>query len=348
MPLYPEIVFLIKRGDEVKKITVKDIAEKAGVSVSAVSFVINNKPGVSEETRKRVKRIIEESDFKPNQASRKLIMKKSFNICLMLNSFSSPFEDLFYFETTRGITNRSMKLGYNITIAKPVKKQSELPDMIYSGDADGIIFMQDTDEKLIEKANKSGVPFLVVDSHSIDPKITSVSPDYKKAVADATTYLIEHGHRDIAIITSETVPSFHTQTLDSFLETLEGAGIIPHPDFYNIRVSDEESAYIKAKELLSLKKRPTAVLCTTDNFAIGVMKCAKEMNIAIPDDVSVIGIDDIILSRYVEPNLTTMGIDKVGMGSLAMDMLIRKINGEAVESVLLPMELIKRDSVCKK
>jgi len=241
-----------------------------------------------------------------------------------------------------------MKLGYNITIAKPVKKQSELPDMIYSGDADGIIFMQDTDEKLIEKANKSGVPFLVVDSHSIDPKITSVSPDYKKAVADATTYLIEHGHRDIAIITSETVPSFHTQTLDSFLETLEGAGIIPHPDFYNIRVSDEESAYIKAKELLSLKKRPTAVLCTTDNFAIGVMKCAKEMNIAIPDDVSVIGIDDIILSRYVEPNLTTMGIDKVGMGSLAMDMLIKKINGELVESVLLPMELIKRDSVCQK
>jgi undecaprenyl pyrophosphate phosphatase UppP len=85
-------------------------------------------------------------------------MKKSFNICLMLNSFSSPFEDLFYFETTRGITNRSIKLGYNITITKPVKKQTELPDIIYSGDADGIILMQDTDENLIEKANKNRVP----------------------------------------------------------------------------------------------------------------------------------------------------------------------------------------------
>ncbi len=328
-----------------KKLTVKEIAKMAGVSVTAVSFVLNDKPGVSQKTRDSVKRIIKETGFKPNLNSKKLLLKKSFNICLMINSFSSPFEDLFYFEITRGIINQSRKYNYNIVMSKPIMAQSELPDMIYSGDADGMIFMQDISPALMEKAIASGVPFVVVDSHSTKEQVTSINPDYCGATRSATSYLIEHGHRDIAIIASRTVPEFYEQTLCGFKSALEEHNLAPNPDFFGLSASDEASAYEVARELFSKEKRPSAVVCTVDSFAIGAMRCAKDMNFSLPKDISFIGIDDILLSRYIEPKLTTIGIDKVEMGALAMDLLQQKIKGNETESVLLPMELIVRDSV---
>ena len=330
-----------------KKLTVKDIAKEAGVSITAVSFVLNNKPGVSESTREKVQKIIDENDFKPSLSSKKLVLNKSFNICLMMNAFSSPFEDLFYFEITRGIINRSMKCGYNIIISKPIMAQSELPDLIYSGDADGIIFMQDISQTLIDKATLSGVPFIIVDSHSNNSEATSINPDYKKAAFDATRHLIEHGHKDIAMIASEVVPDFFEQTLEGFKAAMHSKNLEVKDEFCNKLASNEESAYNVAKTLLESENKPTAILCTVDSFAIGVMRCAKDMHFSIPDDLSIIGIDDILLSRYIEPKLTTIGIDKEAIGSLAMDMIINKINGADVDSILLPMELVERDSVKK-
>lgn len=333
-------------GDTVKKLTVKEIAKMAGVSVTAVSFVLNNRPGVSDATRAKVQKIIDETGFKPNLNSKKLLFNKSFNICLMINSFSSPFDDLFYFEITRGILNRSQKYNYNITIAKLSASKKELPDPVYSGDTDGIIFMQDISDELIDKAIASGLPSIVVDSHSINEKIPSIAPDYRKATYDATKYLITHGHTDVAMIASDTVPDFYNQSLCGFEEAMNEFSLTPNPDFYGICAQNEDTAYLACKKLLSGKKSPTAIVCTVDSFAIGAMRCAKELGYTIPDDISFIGIDDVLLSRYIEPKLTTIGIDKVEMGAMAMDMLLKKINGEKVESVLLPMELIERDSVC--
>ncbi len=328
-----------------KKVTVKEIAKMAGVSVTAVSFVLNNKPGVSEETRKKVQKIIDETGFKPNLNSKKLVLNKSFNICLIINSFASPFEDLFYFEITRGILNRSQKYNYNITISKPAEGKDELPDIVYSGDTDGIIFMQDISRKLMDKAIASGVPFVVVDSHSTVEGITSVNADYRSATFEATKFLLENGHRDIAMISSETVPDFHTQTLAGFTEAMKEFGLTPNPEYYGYCATGENTAYEAAKNLFACKKRPTAVLCTVDSFAIGAMHCAKDLRLSIPKDVSFMGIDDILLSRYIEPRLTTVGIDKVKMGELAMDMLLQKIKGKKQDSVLLPMELVVRESV---
>ena len=317
----------------------------AGVSVTAVSFVINNKPGVSEQTREKIQKIIDETGFKPNINSRKLLFNKSFSISLMINSSSSPFDDLFYFEITRGIVNRSRKYHYNISIAKPSVSRNELPDSVYSGDTDGIIFMQDANEQLMYKAIESDIPCIVVDSHSPNEKVTSIMPDYRRASYDATKYLIEHGHRDIAMISSKTVPAFYKDTREGFKMAMKEYGITPDASFYSATATNEDTAYETAKKLLTSDKVPTAIFCTVDIFAIGAMRCAKDLNLSIPKDISFIGIDDILLSRYIEPKLTTVGIDKVEMGVMAMDMLQQKIKGKKTESVLLPMELIERDSV---
>ena len=330
-----------------KKLTVKDIAKRAGVSVTAVSFVLNNRPGVSEKTREKIQKIIKETDFKPNLSSKKLVLNQSFNICLMMNMHSSPFVDLFYLDITRGIIERGMKLNYNVTISRPIAGGTELPNLIYSGDADGIIFLQDISPALIEKAKASGVPFIIADSHSTSDDVTSINPDYRNAAYNATRYLIDRGHRDIAFIGYTVVPEFFEQTRSGFNDAMREQGIAPNEKLTAFTAEDEESAYQIARKLFSLSERPSAILCTADIFAVGVARCAKDMGVSIPNDISLIGIDDIILSRYIEPALTTVGIDKVAMGELAMDMIVNKIRGEESKSTLLPMQLIIRNSVKK-
>lgn len=328
-----------------KKITIKEIAKMAGVSVTAVSFVLNEKPGVSEETRKLVKEIIEKTGFRPSINSRRLLLNKSFNISLIVNQNSSPFEDLFYYEIMNGILNQSTKYGYNIVINK--LKKGDLPDSIYSGDADGIIFMQDVPASMKKKAVASGVPFVVVDAHGGDMSQISVSADYTQATYMATAYLIANGHKKIAMLSSKVVPDFCKQTLQGYTNALLDNSIAVLPEFIENTAENEESAYNVAKEILSRKERPSAILCTIDSFAVGGMRCAKDMGLSVPDDVSFMGIDDILLARYIEPQLTTIKIDKTEMGEVAMSLLHRMISGKPVKSYSIPMQLVERDSVKK-
>ena len=328
-----------------KRLTIKEIAAMAGVSATAVSFVINGRPGVSNETRQKVQKIIDETGFKPNLNSRKLLFNKSYNVCLMINQDSSPFEDLFYFEITRGILNKSRQHDYSITIGDLAHAQNDLPDLVYSGSTDGLIFMQDISDELTQKAIASEVPFVVVDSHIMSSAVTSVNPDYCNAAYLATKHLIRNGHRDIALIGSSVVRQFQAQTLRGYQRALREHGIPSLPEYAEMTVSNEQEAYDVAKKLLTSEHRPTAIFCTVDIFAIGAMRCAKELGLRVPEDVSFVGIDDIILARYTEPKLTTVGIDKVKMGELAMELLLEKMEGKDPASVSLPMELIVRNSV---
>ncbi len=327
------------------KLTIKEIAKMSGVSVTAVSFVLNGKPGVSEETRKKIQDIIEETGFKPNLNSKKLLLNKSFNISLIVNTNSSPFEDLFYFEILNGILTKSTKYGYNIVINKPKKGMDDLPDLVYSGDADGIIFMQDLTPAMKQKAIESNLPFVVVDSHNNDSDVISVSADYAQAAYTATSHLIENGHKKIAMMTSDAVQGFYSQTLKGFERALREHSLPICNEFITADARNEESAYAEAKKFLSRSDRPTAILCAIDSFAIGAMRSAKDEKLSVPRDVSLIGIDDILLSRYIDPKLTTIKINKTEMGVAAMDLLLKMINGKSAKSTSVPMQLLIRDSV---
>ena len=260
-----------------------------------------------------------------------------------MSPYASPFEDLFYFEIMNGILAKSTKYGYNIVIDNP--KKGDLPDTVYAGDADGIIFMQDISPSMKKKAIASGIPFVVVDAHDSDSSVVSVRVDYTEAAYMAMTHLIENGHKDIALISSNVVPDFYKQTLRGFERALTENSIPINPEFVGIMAENEESAYDAAKKVLSLPKRPTAILCAIDTFAIGAMRCAKDMKLSVPDDVSFIGIDDILLAKYIEPKLTTIKIDKAEMGSVAMDLLRRMIAEKPAKSASASIKLLIRDSV---
>lgn len=330
------------------KLTIKDIAKMAGVSKTVVSFVINNKPGVNAETRKKVNEIIQKTNFKPSMSSRRLIYQKSFNISIVIRKDSSPFSNLFYFEIAQGLLEKSKEFGYNIVFTDISETNGKilLPDIIVQRDTDGIIFLQDTEAAILNKMDQMGIPYIVVDAHSYNNHFTCISADYELSAYTAAMHLVENGHRDIAFICSSFVSNFYTQVFSGFRRALESNNISIPSSWIQMGAYDEASAYQCMEDILSRDVRPTAVFCAADMYAISAVRCAKNKGYRVPEDISFIGIDDIILAQYIEPALTTVRIDKVKMGNLAMEFLVKKINGESVESQTVDSDkLIIRDSV---
>lgn len=330
------------------KLTIKDIAKMAGVSPTAVSFVLNNKDGISEETRKKVNDVIRSTNFRPSLNSRRLFFKKSFNISIVIKQSSSPFFDLFYFEIAKGVLEKSKDFGYNVVFTDISSNENGIvfPDIIKHNDTDGIIFFQDTEGSILNEINKRSIPYVVIDSHSSNSSFTWINADYRLSAYAATKFLIEQGHKNIAFIGSSYIPDFYLQAFIGFKNALEDLKLSIPPSWIQIDAADEISSYKCMEKILKSPAVPSAVFCAADIFAIGAIKCVKDNGYSIPGDISFIGIDDILLSRYIEPALTTVRIDKTKMGTLAMELLVRKINGEPVESVSVESDnIVVRDSV---
>jgi DNA-binding LacI/PurR family transcriptional regulator len=334
----------------VAKVTIKEIAKMAKVSPTAVSFVLNDRKGVSDKTRAKILKVINSMNFIPNISSRRLSLKKSFNICLAVNPKSSPFTDLFYFDVTRGIMEESHRHGYSLILSqKEYDKDSKnlMPSSVSNQDADGIIFLQDTPEAILEEAEKQGVPFVLVDAQvKIESSYTTINPDSERSAYAATEYLIKRGHRDIGFIGSSYLPRYYTQTSSGFKRAMEDRKLKINPAWIFSDALDEKSAWQGMEKILKNKHIPSAVFCSGDLYAVGAIKCAQQKGHPVPEKISFIGMDDIILSSHITPPLTTIGFDTFGMGKMAVDLLMRKINGEAAESIVVPSEnIIERSSV---
>ncbi len=330
------------------KLTIKEIAEMAGVSRTTVSFVLNNKHGISEETRKKVIDVIKQTNYIPNVNSRRLILKKSFNINVAVKQNASPFNNLFYMEVTKGIVNKSEEFGYSIVF-------SNISDSIHSSslyhamtqkNTDGIIFLQDVNSSVLQEVERNGIPYVVVDTHRIHPNYICVRGDYELSSYTAVNYLIKKGHRDIAFIGMGAISEFYLSTFNGYKKALSNANISFIPDWVQSDATNEETGYKCMESIIRSSKLPTAVYCAGDILAIGAMKCAKYYNYNIPNDISFFGLDDILLSKYIEPSLSTIRIDEEEMGNKAVDLLVKLINKENCSSyTVVSDKIIERDSV---
>ena len=329
-----------------KKITIRDIAELADVSPSAVSLVLNNKKGVGEKKRRQILDIIHRTNFHPNLNSKRLYFQKSYNISVVTKEISSPFSDIFYFDVTKGVLEKCKEFGYNMLLTDIPNGSINLPECIYSSDADGIIFFQDMEKELLGEAQQLGIPFVIVDDHTNDDSFSYINADCKLSSYVATKHLIDNGHRKIAFIGSSYLPNFFTQSFSGFKQAMDEIGATIPPAWIQKNAVDEMSAFLCMERILDSGNIPTSVYCAGDIYAIGAMNCVKKRGFTVPDQMSFVGIDDILLSRYVEPALTTVRIDPIEMGRLSMDLLIRKINGEKVTGIMVESDnLIKRNSV---
>jgi LacI family transcriptional regulator len=334
--------------------TIKDVARRAGVSVSTVSLVINNSGPVSPETRQKVLRAIEELGYHPRRFARSLASKRTGNIGFILTSDHFSRAEPFYTKIFLGSEFEARNYDYYIlltTVEKRGKNAGQLPRFLLERNVDGVIFAGYVPVPLVERVYELGVPFVLVDFLVKDRPFSCIVMDNDQAVRRAVGHLVaEHGHRRIAFVAGEIGHPSIRARLEGYRKGLEDFGIPRDP---RLERTEEphcsmDGGYRATRRMLEEKLEFTAVVTANDATAFGVMRALKEAGLRIPEDVAVVGFDDIDAASQVDPTLTTLRVPKEEMGALALRRLVEVIErpGLAFERTVVPTELVLRESCC--
>lgn len=329
-------------------VNIKDIARKAGVSPSTVSRALNNDPRISEETRKRIKEIARRLKYKPNQAARALITRETKTIGFLILKKEKPLvADPFYSVILYSAQNELHEMGYHLLygiIPHGKLNPQKPPRMLQEERIDGLILAgPDMPKEFIETIRKTGTPLILVDNYSED--IDSVLADNVRGAYIATKYLIDLGHRIIAFASGPLDQVSVYERWDGYKKALEEANIKYNPEYM---IEEKELTMRTGRHafqfLWNKEPKPTAILCANDPMALGVIQSAKDMGIKIPEELSVIGIDDIDISSQFDPPLTTVRIFKEEMGNISAKRLIDRIKNPSLPPVkiIVGTELVLR------
>ncbi|TYB97329.1 MAG: LacI family transcriptional regulator [Kosmotoga sp.] len=328
-----------------QKLTIADIAKMANVSKATVSYVINNKEGVSLDVRNKIKQIIKESNYKPNTMARALAGKRTNSVGLIIPDIS----DMFYANIIRGVEKASGKFGYFLNLftthADP-EKEHEVFDFLTSSIADGVIVMTYfVGKEVTRKLKQRKIPFVFLD-FPYDDDIYSVSVDNFEGGYKATSYLTALGHRKIAFIHGPEAARDSKARYHGYLKALREHNIPYNNDLVLKGDFLRQGGYKAAKSLIKNNKVPTALFAANDQMALGAMTAFKKEGYRIPEDISIIGFDNTEASTFSKPTLTTIMQPIFEMGSLAAKTLISLINGKTPEMkrYLLKTRLIERHS----
>lgn len=324
--------------------TIKEVAQKAGVSVATVSRVINHSNTVSLKTRHRVEEAIRELNYEPSVLGRNLRNSESKLILVLLPSISNPF----YSEIINGIEDTVITKGYHLilceTDSKP-EREAIYFNMLRNRLADGIILMDPTvnREALYEVARN--FPIVQCSEFDEEENIPYVTINNEQAAYEATKYLINTGRTKIAFINSDERYLYARQRRLGFERALKEYGIELNEDWiYHTGNIDFEYGQQAMRYLLKQEEKPTAVFAVSDVLAIGALKEINLNGLKVPQDIAIIGFDKIGFSNMTYPTLTTVAQPMYQMGCISAEMIINKIKGNKVNSIILDHELIIRSS----
>ncbi len=329
-------------------VTIQDVARKANVSITTVSRVINDKPDVSKETKERINKIIKEMGYKPNSVARGLVLRKTNTLGLLIPDISNPF----FPEVARGIEDFAKNNGFSVIFCNTDNKKSEEKkaiNLLRSKQVDGIILsLSFKNKEELEKLRKENFPVVQIDREIPDINYPIVKIDNIKSGYKATRYLIESGHTKIAHITGNTDTKTGQDRLEGYKKALEEFDIEINEKWILKGDYSKDSGYREIKRLLKQDEPPTAIFIANDLMAIGTYEALMEKNIKIPDELSIIGHDDIDIASIVNPKLTTLSQPKYKLGQLAAKILISRIEKQKFPEnckSILESELIIRNSV---
>ncbi|WP_285397222.1 LacI family DNA-binding transcriptional regulator [Lysinibacillus sp. fls2-241-R2A-57] len=328
-----------------KRWTIKDIAKKAGVSITTVSRVLNQKEeGMSQQTREKILKVMEEVDFQPNQFARGLVTKQSKTFGLIVPNISNPY----FPELCRGVEDEANEREYSLIICNSddrSDKEKRYLRLLEEQQVDGIIFsakdyLDPSDEEQLSRAK---IPFVLIDRGKNEKKHSCVFLDNDKGGYLAGKHLIELGHRKIGCIIGPRSISLTIERLEGFKRALSESGVELLPAHIIEGNFQMEMAYDKSKDLL-MKKEVTAIFAFNDVMAFGVYRMAHELGIQIPTELSIVGFDDIPFVSVLIPKLTTIRQDTYQMGREAVKLLIQKLENAETKSVMFNPTLIVRES----
>jgi len=314
-------------------ITMRDVARAANVSQSTVSRILSpntSKVPISEETQQKVLAVIKELGYHPNQYARSLRGKKSHMIGMLIADIANPF----YQTMVRSVQDVALQYHYNLMIANSDhsrEKELLFCESLLRHPVDGAVIVPYhlTDDDLQDLIQRTGVAISAVGVHIQHPEVDIAYADDIKATYDAISWLIEHrGHKRIAMIrASEKFPVI-MRRLGAFKRAMHDAGL-PVRDEYVVEGDwSVESGRQAIRTLMELPEPPTAVFGASDTMAIGALEAALEMNYRVPEDVAIMGFDDIPASSWVRPRLTTIAQYPGEMGMQLAKTLFQRILGE--------------------
>jgi LacI family transcriptional regulator, galactose operon repressor len=331
--------------------TIKDVAKTANVSTATVSLVLHNHRRISDETRLRVNRAIKELNYHPSHSARGLASQKTGNIGFILTEDHFLRSEPFYTRIFLGTEFAAREKEFYVlltTIPSNFQHGDRLPRLVLERNIDGVIIAGKVPQDLIDSLKRYGLPTVFIDFYPDHNSYPVVIIDNVNGGFTATRHLLELGHKNIAFVGGDIS---HPSIRDRFIgykTAIEEASLRCDSNMY---VNDEdeptrENGYHAAGKLFNKNKKVTAIFSCNDAMAIGVMQYLKENKIRVPEDVSVIGFDNVEADLSLDPPLSSIQISKTDMGIEAMHLMYDILNSEIKTSkkVLVPIELVKRKS----
>lgn len=336
-----------------KRPTARAVAELAGVSRTTVSFVLNDVPGmrISEETRQRVLQAARELNYYPDATARRMVAGRTKIIGFVLRQHpEQAFADMFLPQVLSGLSRVANAEGYHV-LFEPIAPDHQAHPylrLIRERHVDGIILSGPRfDDQELLQTETQGIPIVLM-GQLPGAKLPFIDIDNKGGARRATEHLIELGHRRIAMITNaEVVYTASASRLAGYQAALEAAGIAYAPALVRYGNFTPHSGQTAMAELIAQTPQPTAVFVASDTVALGVAQAIRQAGLGIPDDIALIGFDDIPLAEFVDPPLTTVRLPATGLGWGAAELLIRLIAAEEAihdSTVILDTELVVRKS----
>lgn len=303
----------------------RDVAERAGVSVTTVSHVVNNTRKVNPETKDRVEKAMLALGYHPNVVARSLRRGQTQTIGVILPDNTNPF----FAEVVRGIEDSSFFQGYSIILCNSdndLEKERLYTNVLMEKQVDGVIFVAaGLSGRNIENLAKLGVPFVLVDRRVPQIEADYVLADNQGGGFKAADHLIGLGHRAIACLAGPEGVALSSERVEGYRQALEVVGIPFDPGWVVEGDFQYQAGYTSARKLFSSQKTPTAIFACNDLMAIGVYRWAHERGLRIPGDLSIVGFDDIRLAAFTNPPLTTVKQSKHEMGSIAARLLLERM-----------------------
>ncbi len=330
-------------------LTLEQIGEMAGVSRSTVSRVINNHPNVSSDVRDRVERIIRETGFSPNLAARTLASQRAFVIGLVIpRSIQSLFGDPYFARLTQGVVQAANLFDHTVSLFLLESREIEeriIPRITRPGFIDGLVVQStSSDDKVLSRIVNSTIPYVIAGRPLNYPDVTYIDVDNTNGAFMAVEHLAKLGHKRIGTVTGpmDAAPgrdrkAGYLQALRQFNLPVE-EGLISEADF------TEAGGFRSAKQVLQSK--PDAIFVASDQMGLGALEAIRQAGLRVPEDIAIVGFDDLPPALYANPQLTTIRQPILRFGIAAVEMLINLIEDkiQPPQSTIMDVALVVRDS----
>ena len=339
-----------------QRVTMKDVAQAAGVTTAAVSYAISGKRPISDETRKRVERAIKELGYTPNMAARTLSSagndSKLIGVVVPQTEGEGRlmFQNQFYSEILGSIELCARQRGYHVLISATDANESYLT-LAKERNLDGIIVIGMYPDEFYRQMKKSQIPIVLIDSYCNDHYYHNVRIDDAYGSYLATKYVLENGHRDIAFFCGRLKDNgVMKKRLAGYRDALAEFGVELREELVFEGDIDYKDGIASANRLLDTRTRATAVVAAADILAIGAKKAFYERGVRVPEDISLMGFDDLEISQYLTPGLSTVRQQISTKGEKAVELLIRNIEEPELtkQELILPVTLVERGSVLRR